>query len=64
MEPFQRILEKQGVPYNGSGPESSSITIDKFRTLEILRQHGFLTADQWLLTKEMAAPGNESTFHR
>ena len=45
---LQLELEKIGLPYNGSGPSSSKITIDKFRTNEILGQHGFKVAAHYL----------------
>jgi D-alanine-D-alanine ligase len=45
----QANLEKIGLPYNGSGVESSQITIDKYRTNEILKQHGFLVAEHMLV---------------
>ncbi len=45
-------LEKVGLPYNGSGVESSQVTIDKYRTNEILKQNGFLTAEHLLITEE------------
>ncbi len=45
---LQRELEKVGLPYNGSGPESSKITIDKFKTNEILRSNGFHVAGHYL----------------
>ncbi len=48
----QAHLERVGLPYNGSGVESSQITIDKFRTNELLRQNGFLVAEH-LLVKEV-----------
>lgn len=48
----QANLEKIGLPYNGSGVESSQITIDKYRTNEILKQHGFLVAEHMLVTEE------------
>jgi len=48
---IQSKLDEIGIPYNGAGPESSAITIDKFRTLELLRQQGFKTARQELLHK-------------
>ncbi len=47
----QAQLEKVGLPYNGSGVDSSQITIDKYRTNEILKQNGFLVAEH-LLVKE------------
>lgn len=46
---IQEQLEKIGLPYNGSGRESSSITIDKYRTNEILRENGFLIAEHLLV---------------
>ncbi len=46
---LQLQLDQLEIPYNGSGPESSAITINKFQTLELLRQHGFKTARQMLL---------------
>lgn len=47
---IQVELDKIGLPYNGSGRESSSITIDKYRTNEILKQHGYLVAEHALIT--------------
>jgi UDP-N-acetylmuramate--alanine ligase len=49
---IQEKLEAVGLTYNGSGKESSSITIDKFRTNEILMKHGFLAAKHCLITNE------------
>lgn len=48
----QAKLDKLGLPYNGSGKASSEITIDKYRTNEILMQNGFLTAAHLLVTEE------------
>ncbi len=48
----QTQLERVGLPYNGSGVESSQITIDKFRTNEILKQNGFLIAEHLLVTED------------
>ena len=45
----QKKLDTLGLPYNGSGVESSKITINKFETNEILRQHGFLVAQHALV---------------
>lgn len=47
----QMQLEKIGLPYNGSGVASSSITIDKYETLQTLRKNGFSVADQMLVEK-------------
>lgn len=49
---IQVELEKAGLPYNGSGRESSEITIDKYRTNELLRAHGFLVAEHLLIQEE------------
>ncbi len=48
---IQEQLEKVGLTYNGSGKESSSITIDKFKTNEILMKHGFLAAKHCLISQ-------------
>ncbi|MBS1634820.1 MAG: D-alanine--D-alanine ligase [Bacteroidetes bacterium] len=48
----QQQLERVGLSYNGSGKESSSITIDKYRTNEILLKHGFLVARHMLITAD------------
>jgi UDP-N-acetylmuramate--alanine ligase len=48
----QARLEQLGVPYNGSGKESSSVTIDKYTTNEILKENGFLVANHLLVTED------------
>jgi D-alanine-D-alanine ligase len=48
----QAQLEKVGLPYNGSGVDSSQITIDKYLTNEILKENGFLVAEHKLITEE------------
>lgn len=48
----QAELEKVGLPYNGSGVESSQITIDKYRTNEILKHNGFLIAEHILIQED------------
>ncbi|HET6993233.1 MAG TPA: D-alanine--D-alanine ligase, partial [Bacteroidia bacterium] len=48
----QEKLDALGLPYNGSGKASSEITIDKFRTNEILMQNGFLAAAHLLVSEE------------
>ena len=44
----QAKLEEVNLPYNGSGVYSSQITINKFETNELLRQHGFKVAEHSL----------------
>ncbi len=41
---LQQELIKVGLPYNGSSPETSAITINKFETNEILHRAGILVA--------------------
>jgi len=41
---LQSALERVGLTYNGSGPVSSGITIDKYRTNRILEAHGIKVA--------------------
>ena len=45
----QRQLERIGIPYNGSGVESSKITINKHETNKILKKHGFKVASHMLI---------------
>ncbi|MDX1904376.1 MAG: D-alanine--D-alanine ligase, partial [Thermonemataceae bacterium] len=56
---LQKELQKVGLPYNGSGVESSQITINKYETNEILAKNSILVAkhhlifkDKWLSNKE------------
>ncbi len=44
----QRHLDRLGLPYNGSGPTSSSVTIDKYATLQVLYKGGLPVTEQWL----------------
>ncbi|MFQ3576981.1 MAG: D-alanine--D-alanine ligase, partial [Cytophagales bacterium] len=48
---LQKELEKWGIHYNGSGPESSSQTIDKYLTNEMLMKHEVLVAKHFLVEK-------------
>jgi D-alanine-D-alanine ligase len=48
----QEKLEHVGLPYNGSGKKSSEITINKYLTNEILKQHGMLVAEHILVTED------------
>jgi UDP-N-acetylmuramate--alanine ligase len=67
---MQKELEKYNVPYNGSGIESSQITINKFETNRILREHGISVANhQMVFKKDWQSQGEklladiESNFH-
>ncbi|NBW32491.1 MAG: D-alanine--D-alanine ligase [Cytophagia bacterium] len=48
---IQKRLEELGIPYNGSGPASSALTIDKYATGRLLSAHGMSVAEQWLVDK-------------
>lgn len=48
---LQAVLEEQGIPYNGSGVQSSALTIDKFETNQLLRTHGIRVADQLVVAQ-------------
>ncbi len=49
---LQRYLNQYQIPYNGSDVQSSSITINKYLTNEILKKHGILVAEHLLISKE------------
>lgn len=56
----QKELMKYRLPFNGSGVESSQITINKYDTNELLKQHGFLVADHLLVyEKDWKSKRNE-----
>lgn len=58
----QEALEASGVYYNGSGVASSSLTIDKHQSLQLLREAGITTTDQWLASAE-DFHANEAAFY-
>ena len=49
---MQAELIKVGLPFNGSGIETSQITIDKFRTNEIIMNEGLHAADHLIIAEE------------
>jgi len=49
---IQKELIKQGIAFNGSGVDSSLLTINKFNTLQLLHQNGFLVTNQLLVDKK------------
>ena len=59
---LQRELEKLGLPYNGSGTESSGLTINKFETNRRLRQAGLRVADHRMATRTEWEAGPESFY--
>ncbi len=61
---LQRELEKFDIPYNGSGVASSQVTINKYETNEILREHGFMIASHLFLKIEEWQLDKEKFYHR
>lgn len=59
---IQQALDKLGLYYNGSGPESSGITIDKYRTNALLRENGFSVAGHCLLQRSDWESARESAL--
>jgi len=49
---IQQALEKAGLPYNGSAPDSAAVTINKYETLQTLKRNGFPVANQLLVSKQ------------
>jgi D-alanine-D-alanine ligase len=48
----QTYLNKLKIPYNGSGVESSKITINKYDTNELLKKHKILIAEHMLVQQK------------
>jgi D-alanine-D-alanine ligase len=48
----QTYLNKLKIPYNGSGVESSRVTINKFDTNELLKKHKILVAEHMLVQQK------------
>ncbi|MGB3547065.1 MAG: D-alanine--D-alanine ligase, partial [Saprospiraceae bacterium] len=61
---LQVQLEAHRLPYNGSGVRSSSVTIDKYRTGEVLREAGYPTTRQLLLSAEDFRHGEDAFYER
>ncbi|GAA3995046.1 hypothetical protein GCM10022408_01790 [Hymenobacter fastidiosus] len=59
---LQKELEKLGLPYNGSGVESSSITINKFETNRRLREAGLRVAEHRMASRREWAADAESFY--
>ncbi len=60
----QARLDKLGVPYNGSGVDSSSVTINKYETLQRLKRHGFTVTDQALVQRNEFLATAEATLDK
>lgn len=60
---LQKALEARGIPFNGSNSHSSSVTIDKYRTLQTLKRNGFKVTEQ-LLAQQKEYEANPEEFFR
>lgn len=58
----QEHLERVGLPYNGSGIQSSQTTINKYETNRILRENGVLVADHAMVQKEQFRANKEDFY--
>ncbi|MCL4229138.1 ATP-grasp domain-containing protein [Candidatus Dependentiae bacterium] len=58
----QGALEMLQIPYNGSGVLASSLCMDKYKTVELLRGHGFDVPLSHLLTKHRWLNGREASI--
>jgi len=61
---LQQKLELLGVPYNGSPPDSSSVTINKYETLQRLKEHGFTVTEQLLVQKTAYESNDNAVFQQ
>lgn len=59
---IQKELEQIALPYNGSNPDSSSITINKYETLQTLKQHGFKVTEQLLMSRSAYEASQEDFY--
>lgn len=58
----QQHLERVGIPYNGSGVQSSQTTINKYETNKILRENGILVADHSMAQKDQFQSSKEAFY--
>lgn len=61
---IQAELTKVGLPYNGSNEDTSSITIDKYKTNEILKQHGMIIAEHFMVEEDEWINNKESVIQK
>ncbi len=60
----QKELENAGLPYNGSSPATSSITINKYNTNRFLEQHGVLVPKDIIVSEETVDSDGGALFQR
>lgn len=60
----QKELEKVGLPYNGSSPAASAVTINKYDTNRLLEKHGILVPKDIIVTMESTQMGITQLFHK
>lgn len=57
---LQSLFEKIELPYNGSGVQSSMVTIDKHQTIQTLKKNGFTVTDQLIMDKSAFGADEEA----
>lgn len=58
----QRILERIGVPYTGSGPYASALAMNKVLTKDFLRQHGIRMPQHLRLARDGVADIRQTAY--
>ncbi len=61
---LQSLFEKIELPYNGSGVQSSIVTIDKYQTLQTLKRNGFTVTDQQIMGREAFEADEQAFYHK
>jgi len=61
---LQKDLELYHIPYNGSGPRSSAITINKYETNEILKNNGFHIPAHLIVSRQEWEAENEAVLSK
>lgn len=56
----QQNLDQMNIPYNGSGAAASQLTIDKFKTNEVLMNNGLLAASHLLVAESEWSKNKEA----
>lgn len=61
---LQQYFIKENIPFNGSDVESSQITIDKFSTLQLLKQKQLHGAEQFMVEKQQWTENQEHVIKK
>lgn len=61
---LQHELEMRKIPYNGSGPKTSQIAVNKVQTLEVWKRNGFLGPHQLVVSKRAYELSAEEAYQK